>query len=75
MICQPANDVALTEAMNAYQSGCDFSFMTKTSAAILHPVAFGARYCRGNEVQSHSHLGKGFSGDWAINKCRHMLFG
>jgi hypothetical protein len=61
--------------MNAYQSGSDFSFMTKTSAAVLHLVAFGARHCRGNEVRLHSHLGEGFSGDWAINKCRHMLFG
>ncbi len=75
MICQPANDVASTEAMNAYQSGSDFSFMTKTAAAVLHLVAFGARCCRGNEVPLHSHLGEGFSGDWAMNKCRHMLFG
>jgi hypothetical protein len=43
--------------------------------AILHPVAFGARRCRGNEVRLHSHLGEGFSGDWAMNKCCHMLFG
>jgi hypothetical protein len=48
VICQPANDVALTEAMNAYQSGSDFNFMTKISAAVLYPVAFGARHCRGN---------------------------
>jgi hypothetical protein len=75
VICQPANDLALTEAMNAYQSGSDFSFMTKTSTAVLHLVAFGACNCHGNMVQSHSHLGKGFSGDWAMNKCCHMLFG
>jgi hypothetical protein len=49
--------------------------MTKTSAAVLYPVAFSARRCRGNEVRLHSHLGKGFTGDWAMNKCRHMLFG
>ena len=61
--------------MNAYRSGSDFSFMTKDSKAVLHPVAFGARRCRGNEVRLHSHLGEGFSGDWAMNKCRHMLFG
>jgi hypothetical protein len=48
--------------MNAYQSGSDFSFMTNTSAAVFHPVAFGAHRCHGNEVQLHSHLGKGFSG-------------
>jgi hypothetical protein len=61
--------------MNAYQSGSDFSFMTKTSAAVLHPVAFGACHCCGNEVRLHSHLGKGFPGDWAMKKCRHVLFG
>jgi hypothetical protein len=61
--------------MNAYRSGSDFSFMTKDSTSVLHPVAFCARRCRGNEVRLHSHLGEGFSGDWAMNKCRHMLFG
>jgi hypothetical protein len=49
--------------------------MTKDSTAVLHPVAFGARRCRGNKVRLHSHLGEGFSGDWAMNTCRHMLFG
>jgi hypothetical protein len=48
--------------------------MTKTLTAVLHPVAFCARCCGGNEVQLHSHLGKGFFGDWAMNKCRHALF-
>jgi hypothetical protein len=61
--------------MNAYRSGADFSFMTKTSSAVRHPVAFGARHCRGNKVRLHSHLGKGFAGDWAMSKCCHMLFG
>jgi hypothetical protein len=75
VICQPVNNVVSTEAMNAYQSGSDFSFMTTTSAAVLHLVAFGACRCHGDEVRLHSHLGEGFSGDWAMNKCRHMLFG
>jgi hypothetical protein len=75
VICQPGNDAAATTAMDAYRSGSDFSFMTKDSMAVLHPVAFGARRCRGNKVRLHSHLGEGFSGDWAMNKCRHMLFG
>jgi hypothetical protein len=61
--------------MNAYCSGADFSFMTKTSSAILHPVAFFARRCCGNEVRLHSHLSKGFAGDWTMSKCCHMLFG
>jgi hypothetical protein len=75
VLCQPGNDAASTRAMNAYRSGSDFSFMTKESTAVLHPVAFGARRCRGNKVWLQSHLGEGFSGDWAMNKCRHMLFG
>jgi hypothetical protein len=42
---------------------------------VLHPVAFGARRCRGDEIRLHSHLSKGFAGNWSINKCRHMHFG
>jgi hypothetical protein len=61
--------------MDAYQRGSDFNFMATSSAAVLHPVAFGARRSRGNKVRLHYHLGEGFAGDWAINKCRHMLFG
>jgi hypothetical protein len=61
--------------MDAYQLGSAFNFMASSSAAVLHPVAFSARRSRGNAVRLHSHLGKGFAGDWAINKCRHMLFG
>jgi hypothetical protein len=61
--------------MDAYQHGSDFNFMATSSAADLHPVAFGARRSHRNKVCLHSHLGEGFAGDWAINKCRHMLFG
>ncbi len=75
VVCQPGTDTALTIAMDAYCSGLDFSFMTNDSAAVLHPAAFGARRCCGNEVRLHSHLGEEFSSDWALNKCRHMLFG
>ncbi len=49
--------------------------MTKSSTAFLHPVVFGSRCCHGNEVHLHSHLGKGFSRDYAMNKCPHYLFG
>jgi hypothetical protein len=75
VVCQPGNDKTSNAAMKAYQSGAEFSFMTKTSTAVLHPVAFGSRRCRGNKVRLHSHLGKGFAGDYAMNKCRHYLFG
>jgi hypothetical protein len=63
VVCQPGNGTASTVAMEAYRSGLDFSFMTKDSMAVLHPVTFGARRCHGNEVRLHSHLGEGFSGD------------
>ncbi len=49
--------------------------MSKTSTAILHPIAFGCRRTRGNKKRLHFHLGKGFSGNWSINKCRHMCIG
>jgi hypothetical protein len=49
--------------------------MKKDSKAQAHPVSFGSRRTRGNEIRLHSHLGEGFAGDWAINKCRHMCFG
>ncbi len=64
VVCQPGNDDTSNAAMNAYQSGNDFSFMTTSSTAVLHhPVGFGARRCCGNKVRLHSHLGEGFSGD------------
>jgi hypothetical protein len=49
--------------------------MATSSVAVLHPVASGAWWSRGNKVRLHSYLGEGFAGDWAINKCCHMLFG
>jgi hypothetical protein len=75
VVCQPATDEASEEAMRAYCDGSDFGFMTKESSAMVRPVAFGGRRCRGNEVRLHSHLGECFAGDWAINRNRHMLFG
>jgi hypothetical protein len=38
-------------------------------------VAFGSRRTRGNEKRLHSYLGKGFVGDWAMNKVHQMCFG
>jgi hypothetical protein len=67
LLLQPANDAASTQAMQDYREGKGFSFMTKGSIAILHPVCFGFRRTRGNEVRLHSYLGEGFSGDYAIN--------
>ena len=67
VLLQPGNDEASTNAAKDYLDGKGFTFMTKDSKAILHPVCFGARRTRGNEIRLHSHLGEGFSGDYAIN--------
>jgi hypothetical protein len=73
--CQPADDNVSLQAMHQCMQGGSFDFMTKDSAALLHPVAFGCRCTHGNKKRLHSHLGKAFSGDYAINKCCHMAFG
>ena len=49
--------------------------MTKGSTSTLRPICFGAQKTRGNKVRLHSHLGKGFSGNYAIYKCRQYIFG
>jgi hypothetical protein len=49
--------------------------MTKDSTTVLHPVCFGGQRSRGNEVRLHSYLGEMFAGNFAMSKCRHMLFG
>ncbi len=68
VVCQPGTDAASNQAMAAYQAGKDFAFMTKGSSVVLQPMAFGVRHCHGNQIHLHSHLGKGFASDWAINK-------
>ena len=73
-LLQPGNDAASITAAQDYRDGKGFSFMTKSSQALLNPVCFGARRTRGNESRLHSHLGEGFAGDFAINKCRQYLF-
>ena len=73
--CQPADDDVSLATMHRCMRSDGFDFMTKTSSAVLHTVAFGCRRTRGNETILHSHLGEGFAGDWAINKNRHMCFG
>jgi hypothetical protein len=75
VLLQPGNDEASTNAAKDYLEGKGFNFMTKDSKAILHPVCFGARCTRGNEVRLHSHLVEGISGDYAVNKCRSYVFG
>ena len=75
VLLQPGNDKASVKAAQDYREGKGFSFMTKGSTATLGPICFGARRTRGNKVRLHSHLGKGFSGDYVINKCRQYVFG
>ncbi len=74
VLLQPGNNNASIKALQDYRDGTGFSFMTKDSPAVLHPVCFGARKCCGNEVQLHSYLGKCFAGDYRINKNRHYVF-
>ena len=74
-LTQPGDDEPSQEAMHRAMRGGSFDFMTKGFESLtLHPVAFGGRRCRGYETRLHSYLGEGFAGDFAINKCRHMLF-
>jgi hypothetical protein len=75
VVCQPGDNECSLARTSQYMSGNGFGFMTKDGGGILHPVAFGSRRTRGNEKQLHSYLGEGFTGDWAINKIRHMCFG
>ncbi len=68
VLLQLGNDKASTHTLLGYWDGKSFSFMTKESTALLHPVCFGAWKCRSNGVRLHSHLGECFAGVYAINK-------
>ena len=75
MLLQPRNDDASVQASQDYRDGKGFTFMTKDSKAVLHPICFGAWKYHGNKVWLHSHLGECFAGDYGINKVRHYVFG
>jgi hypothetical protein len=75
VLLQPGNNDASIQAAQNFWNGKAFLFMTKESLDTLTPVFFGARKCRGNEVRLHSHLGKSFADDYAINKMLHYVFG
>jgi hypothetical protein len=72
---QPGNDAATNQAVHDYCKGRGFNMMTKDLATVLHPVCFGEQCSRGNEVRLHLYLGEMFTSHFAMNKCRHMLFG
>jgi hypothetical protein len=75
VLLQPGNNDASAKAAQDYWDGCGFSFMMNGSTTALHPICFGVHHTQGNEVRLHSHLGEGFSGDYAINKCQQYIFG
>ncbi len=75
VLCQPGNDAATNQAVHNYREGRGFNMMTNNSTTVLHPVCFRARRSHGNEVWLHSYLDKMFTGNFAMNKCRPMLFG
>ena len=73
--CQPGNNPDSLAVMHREMRGGPCKFTTKESKLTLRCVAFGSRRTRGNETLLHSHLGEGFSYNWAVNKCRHMTRG
>jgi len=75
VVCQADDDETSLALASQFMSGNGFNFLTKTNGSALYPVAFGSRRTRGNEKHLHSYLGEGFSGDWAMNKVRHMCYG
>jgi hypothetical protein len=75
VVCQPDDDNASLALASQFMSGNGFHFLSKDNECVLHPVAFGSRCTRGNEKFLHSYLGEGFSGNWAMNKVRHMCYG
>ena len=72
---QPGDDNSSLAAMHREMRGGPCEFMSDNPNLYLRPVAFGSRKTRGNETRLHSHLGEGYAGDWAINKCRHLCWG
>jgi hypothetical protein len=75
VICQHDGNDASLQLVSQYMSGKGFGFMTPTSKGTLHPVASGSWQTHGNEPHLHSYLDEIFARDWAMGKCRHMLFG
>eukprot|EP00956_Cyclotella_meneghiniana_P020963 scaffold37640_cov83-Cyclotella_meneghiniana.AAC.2 len=74
-VCQPGSDDSSVAAMRREDLGGECEFLRPNAKLTLHPISFGCRRTRGNENRLHSHLGEGFAGDWAINKCRLYTWG
>jgi hypothetical protein len=75
VVCQADKDDVSLALASQFMSGNGFHFLTKTNGGVLYPVTFGSQQTRGNERHLHSYLGKGFCGDWAMNKVCHMCYG
>jgi hypothetical protein len=75
VVCQADDEDTSLALASQFMSGNGFHFLTKTNGGAFYPVAFGSGRCRGNERFLHLYLGKGFTGDWAMNKVRHMCYG
>ncbi len=74
MVCQADDNETSLALASQFMFGNGFHFLTKTNGGALYPVAFGSPRTCGNEKFLHSYLGKGFSGDWAMNKVRHTCY-
>ena len=74
-LCQPTDDPESLAAMNRKIAGGKCEFLLPKSKLQLRSTGFGSRASRGREANLHSHLGKGFALDWAINKNRAKLRG
>jgi hypothetical protein len=75
VVCQADDDDVSLALASQFMLGNGFHFLTKTNGSVLFPIAFGSRLPCENERHLHSYLGKGFCGDWAMNKVRHMCYG
>jgi hypothetical protein len=75
VLCKLGNNKVTSKAVQDYRVGKGFLFMTKDLSAILQLVCFVGPKNHRNKIWLHSHLSKIFTGNYGMNKCRHMLFG
>ena len=72
--CQPDNDpVSLAAMLREAEGGpCEFLTNSKDVGAPprLRPICMGSRRNKGYETRLHSHLGEGFTLDWAIGQTK-----
>jgi hypothetical protein len=71
VLCQPGNNKASTAAM--IRRG--FLIYDQIVHSCPSPGCVWRKMLPWQQVRLHSHLGRGFSGDYAMNKCCYYLFG